>query len=124
MQVLQMIISLLGLLGLFFLMIFGLRRLSGRISAFGSERLRVVDRVVLGQGSMIMVVNVGGKLVLVGATPQKIEKIADLDAELSEYLAYSETKPETDTDDSDSTRPNFKEALGIAFRNSLGLKNK
>jgi flagellar biogenesis protein FliO len=77
-------ISLLGVLGLIFLSFFGLRMLNRRISTSGG-RLRVVDRAVLGRESMILVVSVCGKLILVGVSQQRVEKLSDLDMSEEEY---------------------------------------
>ena len=117
-----MLLSLFGVLGLFFLTMYGLRRFSRRISASGG-RLRVLDRAMLGRDSAMLVANVAGKLVLIGVTSQSVEKIADLDMSLSEYLEYTEDALNQDGHDTGQQR-SFKEALGIAFRNSIGLKQK
>jgi flagellar biogenesis protein FliO len=85
MQYLQMIISLLGVLGLIFLLFFALRMFNRRISTSGG-RLRVIDRASLGRDSMLLVVAVGGKLILVGVSAQRVEKISDLDVSEEEYI--------------------------------------
>ena len=93
MQLLTMIISLLGVLGLMFLMFFGLRMFTRRITTSGG-RLRVIDRASLGRDSMMLVVSVCGKLMLVGVSSQRVEKIADLDMSEEEYVekAFSESQ--------------------------------
>jgi len=85
MPFLSMIISLLGVLGLMFLTFFGIRMLNRRISTSGG-RLRVIDRATLGRDSMMLVVSVCGKLMLVGVSSQRVEKIADLDISEEEYV--------------------------------------
>jgi len=79
-----MLVSLLGVLGLMFLTFFGLRMFNRRISTSGG-RLRVIDRVSLGRESMILVISVCGKLMLVGVSSQRMEKLADLDIAEDEY---------------------------------------
>jgi flagellar biogenesis protein FliO len=83
-------VSLLGVLGLMFLMFFGLRMLNRRITASGG-RLRVIDRVTIGREAMIIVVSVCGKLMLVGVSAQRVEKIADIEMTEQEYteMAFS-----------------------------------
>jgi len=84
MQILWMVISLLGVLGLIFLMFYGLKMLGGRVSTSGG-RLKVIDRATLGRDSMLLVVSVCGKLMLVGVSSQRIEKLTDLDMTEEEY---------------------------------------
>ncbi|MCL2070723.1 MAG: flagellar biosynthetic protein FliO [Oscillospiraceae bacterium] len=93
MEFLWMIVSLLGVLGLMFLTFFGLRMLNRRISTTGG-RLRVIDRATLGRDSMMLVVSVCGKLMLVGVSSQRVEKLADLEVTEEEYVetAFSNTQ--------------------------------
>ena len=83
-DVLWIAVSLLGVLGLMFLMFFGLRMFNRRISTMGG-RLRVIDRATLGRDSMILVVAVAGKLMLIGVSSQRVEKLGDLDMSEEEY---------------------------------------
>ena len=85
MEFFKVAISLLGVLGLVFLVFFGLRMLNRRISTSGG-RLRVIDRATLGRDSMLLVVSVCGKLLLVGVSPQRVEKLSELDMSEQEYV--------------------------------------
>jgi len=85
MDILYVTIALLGVLGLMFLTFFGIRMLNRRISTSGG-RLRVIDRATLGRDSMLLVVSVCGKLMLVGVSSQRIEKLSDLDITEEEYV--------------------------------------
>lgn len=85
MQFLQMIVALTGVLGLIFLLFFGLRMFSRRISTSGG-RLRVIDRASLGRDSMLLVVAVADKLMLIGVSSHRVEKLADLDVSEEEYI--------------------------------------
>ena len=76
---------MLGVLGLMFLTFFALRMLNRRISTSGG-RLRVIDRANLGRDSMLLVVSVCGKLILVGVSSQRVEKLTDLDMTEEEYV--------------------------------------
>jgi flagellar biogenesis protein FliO len=85
MDILWVFVSLLGVLGLMFLVFFGLRMLNRRVSTSGG-RLRIIDRAVLGRDSMLLVVSVCGKLILVGVSSQRVEKIDELDMSEEEYV--------------------------------------
>ena len=84
-NIFTMVFALLGILGLMLLVFFGLRMLNRRISTSGG-RLKVVDRATLGRDSMLLIVSVCGKLILVGVSSQRVEKIADLDMTEEEYV--------------------------------------
>jgi flagellar biogenesis protein FliO len=84
-DVLWVLVSLLGVLGLMFLTFFGLGMLNRRVSTSGG-RLRVVDRASLGRDSMLLVVSVCGKLILIGVSSSRVEKLADLDISEEEYV--------------------------------------
>lgn len=58
--------------------------------------MRVLDRINLGRDGMLLVVSVCGKLMLVGVTSQRIEKICDLDVSEEEYFPLSEKQNATD----------------------------
>lgn len=83
---LQIILSLIGVLGLIVMLFYALRKLNGKIAVTSGSRMRVLDRINLGRDSMLLVVGVCGKLMLVGVTPQRIEKICDLETSEEEYL--------------------------------------
>lgn len=84
-EIVKMAVSLLGVLGLMFLTFFGLRMFNRRISTSGG-RLRVIDKAILGRDSMMIVVSVCGKLMLVGVSSQRFEKLTDLDITEEEYI--------------------------------------
>ncbi len=79
------ILSLIGVLGLFFLLLYGLNKLNKKISVVSGSKMRILDRVTIGRDGMILVVSVGGKLMLLSATSQHIEKLCDLDMTPEEY---------------------------------------
>ena len=82
----QWLLSFIGVLGLIAVMFYALRRLNKRIST-GGGRLKVLDRVSIGRDGMMLVVSVCGKVMLVGVTSQRIEKLCDLDVTEEEYSA-------------------------------------
>lgn len=83
----QVTISLIGVLGLIFLAFYGMRKLNRGVVKNGGRRMKVIDRVNLGQEKMILVVSVCGKCMVIGATAHQIEKICDLDCTEEEYMA-------------------------------------
>ena len=85
MDLIWVFISLIGILGLFFLLIYGLNKLNKKIGVISGSKMRILDRVTIGRDGMIFVVSVCGKLMLLSATSQHIEKICDLDMSPEEY---------------------------------------
>lgn len=86
------IFSLLGVLGLIFLLFYALKKLNKSVSVGTGSKLRVLDRVNLGRDGMLLVVSVDGKLMLIGVTPQRVEKLCDLESTEEEYLKGSEAQ--------------------------------
>lgn len=86
---LTLIFSLIGVLGLVFLCFWGMKKLNKRVAVMNGSKMRIIDRVNLGREGMLLIVSVCGKLMLIGATNQKIEKICDLDMTEEEYLEAS-----------------------------------
>ncbi len=86
-DILWVIISLAAVFGLLFLLLYGLKRLNGRVGVNNGGKMRVIDRVTIGRDGMLLVVSVGGRLLLVSATPQHIEKLGELDMTAEEYSA-------------------------------------
>lgn len=84
-EILWIIISLAAVFGLLFLLLYGLKRLNSRVSVNNGGKMRVLDRVTIGRDGLLLVVSVGGKLMLIGATPQHIEKLGELDISAEEY---------------------------------------
>ena len=87
MDILWVVFSLIGVLGLFFVLIYALRKLNRGISVMSGGKMRIIDRVSVGRDGMLLVVSVAGKLMLVSATSQRIEKLQDLDMTAEEYAA-------------------------------------
>ncbi len=86
-DILWVIISLAAVFGLLFLLLYGLKRLNGRVGVNSGGKMRVLDRVTIGRDGMLLVVSVGGKLMLISATAQHIEKLGELDMTAEEYSA-------------------------------------
>lgn len=86
---LQWALSFLGVLGLIFFLFYALRKLNKGISVKSGTKLRVLDRINLGRDGMLLVVSVCNKLMLLGVTAQKVDKLCDLDMTEEEYLNSS-----------------------------------
>ncbi|MCM1055561.1 MAG: flagellar biosynthetic protein FliO [Bacteroides sp.] len=84
--------SFLGVLGLIVLLFYALKKLNKRVSVGSGSKLRVLDRVNLGRDGMLLVVSVDGKLMLIGVTPQRVEKLCDMESTEEEYLSGNETQ--------------------------------
>lgn len=82
----QWALSFLGVLGLIFFLFYAIKKLNRGISVKSGTKLRVLDRINLGRDGMLLVVSVCNKLMLLGATAQKIEKLCDLDMTEEEYM--------------------------------------
>ena len=82
----QWLLSFIGVLGLMAVLFYALRKLNKRIST-GGGRLKVLDRISIGRDGMLLVVSVCGKVMLVGVTSQRIEKLCDLEIKEEEYSA-------------------------------------
>lgn len=80
------------MLGLIFLLFYALKKLNKSVSIGTGSKLRVLDRVNLGRDGMLLVVSVDGKLMLIGVTPQRVEKLCDLESTEEEYLKGSEAQ--------------------------------
>ena len=82
---LWLVFSLIGVLGLFFVLIYAMKKLNTGIGYVNGNRMKVIDRVSIGKDGMLVVVSVAGKLMLIGISGQHIEKLADLDMTPEEY---------------------------------------
>ena len=80
----QWLISFIGVLGLIFVLFYFLKKLNKRISASGG-RLKVLDRISIGRDGTLLVVSVCGKVMLVGVTLHRIDKLCDLEITEEEY---------------------------------------
>ena len=84
---LWMVFSLAGVLGLFFILVYAMKKLNKGLGYANGNKMKVIDRVSLGKDGMLAVVDVAGKLMLIGVSGQHIEKLADIDMTPEEYYA-------------------------------------
>lgn len=86
-QVAQLLLGLLFIIGLIFLLGYLMRRI-GPLAAQGGQHIRVLSSLPLGPRDRLMLVDVAGKQILLGASPGRIstlhvfeEPIADVPAQ-------------------------------------------
>jgi flagellar protein FliO/FliZ len=112
-----MIFSLVGVLGLIFFMFWLLRKVNKQMRTASGSRLRILDRAITGRESSLIVVSVSGKLMLIGVSTGRIEKLCDLEINEDEYF----NSPD-DTGNGD--KPEFIKFSDV-LKNALNLnKNK
>ena len=82
-----MLLSLAGVLGLFFILVYAMKKLNSGLGYANGNKMKIIDRVSLGKEGMLAVVNVAGQLMLIGVSGQHIAKLADLGMTPEEYYA-------------------------------------
>ncbi|MCL2698607.1 MAG: flagellar biosynthetic protein FliO [Oscillospiraceae bacterium] len=87
MEWLRLVLSLIGILGFIFLIYWMMRKVNKMSSG---SKLRILDRAVTGRDSSLLVVSVSGRLMLVGVSSQRMEKLCDLEISEEEYFQASE----------------------------------
>ena len=84
-EVFTVICALLGIIGLIFLSCFAARWLNNRFHTgmFGSGQrsVKIIECIGIAQDKQLIIVSVGRKLMLLGVTPNSVNKICDLDEE-------------------------------------------
>lgn len=73
-------IGLLIVLGIFFLCVWGMRKLSG-FTAGGAEKMRVVGGLSLGMREKVILLQVGKKQLVLGVTPGRIDALHVLEGD-------------------------------------------
>ena len=118
MDIIWVVFSLIGVLGLFFILLYGVNKLNKKVGIISGSKMRVLDRITVGRDGMIMVVSVGGKLMLIGATSQHIAKLCDIDMTPEEYTQQLQQ-------DAAQVKSNFASVLASAMsRKDSGKENE
>ena len=89
----QWSIGLLIVLSVFFLCVWGVRKLSGLTVSSGAEKIRVVGGLSLGLREKVIVLQVGKKQLVLGVTPGRIETLHVLEGD--DCLIKEATVPTT-----------------------------
>lgn len=82
--------SLLVVLGVFFLCIWGVRKLSG-LTVNGTQKMRLLGGLSLGMREKVLLLQVGKKQLVLGVTPSRIETLLVLEGD--DCLLKEETLP-------------------------------
>ncbi|MCL2107901.1 MAG: flagellar biosynthetic protein FliO [Oscillospiraceae bacterium] len=87
----QTLLSLVGVIGLILFLFYLLKKVNKYSTAASGNKLRILDRAVTGRDSSLIVVSVSGKLMLIGVSVGKIEKLCDLELSEEEYRGTDDT---------------------------------
>jgi flagellar biogenesis protein FliO len=90
MEWLRLVLALIGILGFIFMLYWMMRKVNKQMRVTSGNKLRILDRAITGRDTSLLVVSVSGKLMLVGASSQRMEKLCDLDISEEEYFASAE----------------------------------
>jgi len=90
MDLLWLTISLSGVIGLIVFLYFLMRKVNKMTAVSSGSKLRIIDRANTGRDSSLLVISVGGKLMLIGVSTGRIEKLCDLDLGEEDYLRVDE----------------------------------
>jgi flagellar protein FliO/FliZ len=86
MEWIRLLLSLSGIVGLILFLFWMLRKVSKMQAVASGNKLRIIDRANTGRDSSLLVVSVSGKLMLVGVSAGRIEKLCDLDIHEEDYF--------------------------------------
>ena len=103
-EILVAILSLLGVIALIFLTFYASRALHRRMYTFSGKHIRIIEREMLSQDKSLVIVKAGDKYMLLGVTPQHIDKLCDFDE------SEIETIEEIPTNESGTFLDNLKKA--------------
>lgn len=106
----MVICSLLGVIGLIFLVYYGTRWLNKRFRSTGwnglQNGIKIIDCIGIAQDKQLLVVKVGKKGMLLGVAPNSITKLSDIDDD-----DISDMQRET----AENSSASFSESLKKAF---------
>lgn len=109
-NVIMMICSLLGVIGLIFLVYYGTRWLNKKFRSTGwnglERGIKIIDCIGVAQDKQLLVVKVGKKGMLLGVAPNSITKLCDIDDD-----DISDMQRETEENSSVSFSESFKKAF-------------
>ena len=113
-ELLMVICSLLGVIGLIFLVYYGTRWLNKKFRSTGwnglERGIKIIDCIGIAHDKQLMVVKVGKKGMLLGVAPNSISKLCDIDDD-----DISDMQRETEEKSSVSFSESFK---NVFFKNN------
>lgn len=96
-EVFTVVCALLGIVGLMFLAFYASRRLGKYFNGggFGGSRkmIKIIECTGVAPDKQLMIVEVGNKVMLIGISPNSVNKICDLDREDIELYESGDTVP-------------------------------
>ncbi|MBD5141914.1 MAG: flagellar biosynthetic protein FliO [Ruminococcus sp.] len=122
-EVFTVICALLGIIGLMFLAFYAARWLNKHFNGgFGGSRrmIKIIECTGVAPDKQLMIVEVGNKCMLIGVTPNSVNKICDLDREDVELYESGDTVPAVPA--GSGFMQNLKRAF--AERNKENTQNK
>lgn len=123
-EVFTVICALLGIIGLMFLAFYAARWLNKHFNGggFGGSRrmIKIIECTGVAPDKQLMIVEVGNKCMLIGVTPNSVNKICDLDREDVELYESGDTVPAVPA--GSGFMQNLKKAF--AERNKENIQNK
>lgn len=133
-EAVTLVCTLLGVIGLIFLVWYVLRSFSRYTSRSQGRNMEILERLVISNDKSLLLVRAGGQYLLVGVSPQHVELVAELDeADLSLLnapAAFSPKKPSAlQTPENGTFLENLQQAaknhpwLRSAWRSSGQRKN-
>lgn len=123
-EVFTVVCALLGIIGLMFLAFYASRWLNRHFNggSFGGSRkmIKIIECTGVAPDKQLMIVEVGNKRMLIGVTPNSVNKICDLDED--DILLYENS----DTVPAVPAESGFMRSLKKAFaeRNKENIQNK
>lgn len=105
-EILFVVLAMFGVIGLMLLVIFGMKKMLGRISGnSGAKGMKVISVIGVGQDKSLAAVRAGKKNLLVGISPSGINLLCDLDEEDMQIIEHS----------GDASRSNDESMAGKSF---------
>lgn len=96
-EIFTVVCALLGIIGLMFLAFYAARWLnrhfSGGLFGGGQKTVKIIECVGIAQDKQLMIIQIGSKYMLIGVTPNAINKICDLEETDIAFSENSETVP-------------------------------
>lgn len=80
-EIVTLLLSLLGVIALIVFMYMGSRWLNKRVSSSTLRTMKVIERLSITGDKSLVIVKVGKKNLLIGVSPQRIEKLTELEDE-------------------------------------------
>ena len=108
----QMIMALVGVLAIVFVLFWLMKKMNKHVMTSDSRNMKILERINLGPDKMLLLVNIAGKLMVLGVTSNHTEVICEL--EQTEEELFPKTQGEN---------PSFGESFKTVLGNMMS-KNK